>query len=127
MNQHLKDLNNEEEIVVLVNAFYAKVQKDETIGHIFSDVAHVDWEKHLPRMYQFWGSVLLGSAEYTGNPMQKHIALSQHFPLEHHHFNAWLALWNETIDDLFTGPKAENAKVRAQSIAEIMRFKVGAK
>jgi len=53
MNQHLKELNNEEDIVVLVNAFYTKVQKDETIGHIFSDVAHVDWEKHLPRMYHF--------------------------------------------------------------------------
>jgi len=35
MNQHLKELNNEEDIVVLVNAFYTKVQKDETIGHIF--------------------------------------------------------------------------------------------
>jgi hemoglobin len=78
-------------------------------------------------MHQFWCSVLLGSAEYSGNPMQKHVALSQCFSLEHHHFNAWIALWNETIDDLFTGPKAKNAKVQTQSIAEIMRFKVGAK
>ncbi|MFT4779806.1 MAG: truncated hemoglobin YjbI [Flavobacteriales bacterium] len=42
MNQHLKEFCNEEAIVGLVNAFYAKVQKDKIIGDIFSDLAKVD-------------------------------------------------------------------------------------
>lgn len=123
----LKEINAEADVIELVNAFYKKVQKNELIGPIFNEVVNDHWEEHLPKMYRFWGSILLGSGEYKGNPMRKHVSLSQAYPLQNQHFDCWLELWNETIDEHFSGPKAEEAKVRAHSIAEIMRFKVGAK
>ncbi|MDG1262954.1 MAG: group III truncated hemoglobin [Flavobacteriales bacterium] len=72
-----RDLENEEDIKLLVNTFYEKVGKDELIGYLFNDVAKVHSESHLPKMVRFWSSVLLGAAEYKGNPMQKHVELSR--------------------------------------------------
>jgi hemoglobin len=45
-------------------------------------------------------------------------------PIEEKHFSQWLALFRETIDEHFAGPKAEEAKTRASSIAQIMNFKI---
>ena len=126
-NTTQKDITTQADIIELVNAFYKKVQNNELIGPIFNEVVKDHWDEHLPKMYKFWGSVLLGSGEYNGNPMRKHVTLSQQFPLGHQHFESWLTLWNETVDEHFSGTKAEEAKVRADSIAGIMRFKVGAK
>ena len=119
-----RDIENEKDIELLVHTFYEKVGQDELIGYLFNDVAKVHWESHLPKMVRFWSSVLLGAAEYKGNPMQKHVELSQQSPFHIDHFERWLKLWRETIDQIFVGFKAEDAKVRAQSIAEIMKFKV---
>ena len=48
--------------------------------------------------------------------MPKHLQL----PVEQRHFDRWLSLFNETLDALFAGEVAENAKLRAASIARIM-------
>jgi hemoglobin len=48
--------------------------------------------------------------------MSKHIPL----PLEKIHFDRWLQLFHATLDELFEGEIAENAKKRAASIARIM-------
>ena len=121
----LKDLENIKDIEILVQAFYAKVQKDDTIGYIFNDVAAVNWDKHFPIMYSFWDSVLFGSATYKGNPMLKHIVLSRTEPLKAEHFARWIKLWTSTVDEHFEGPKAEEAKSKAASIKDLMMYKVG--
>ena len=124
MSKALTDIQNKDDIPILVDAFYKKVKNDKLIGPIFSDVAKVDWPHHLPIMYNFWEMVLFGSGPYKGDPMTKHIQLSKKTSLAKEHFSQWLKLFGETVDDLFVGEKAEEAKVRAPRMAELMQFKI---
>ena len=57
-----KDIESREDIIAFVNRFYNKVEADPVIGYIFTDIAKVNWDHHLPRMYDFWESVLFGKA-----------------------------------------------------------------
>lgn len=120
----MKELTTSEDIHFLVNSFYSKVREDVLIKHFFIEVVELDFSVHIPKIASFWGNILLGSHEYKGNPMTKHIELAQKTPLEKVHFERWLKLWNETVDEYFTGPKAEEAKERASSIASVMLYKV---
>lgn len=117
---NLKEIQSPAEIKEMVDAFYYKVNKDPLLSPVFNEFAGVDWEKHLPVMYSFWGSMLLGDFTYKGNPFLKHIPL----PIEKAHFDRWLSLFMETIEEHFTGDKAEEAKSRAASIAGIFQFKL---
>ena len=119
-----KELSDKKDIELLVNSFYEKVKQDETIGYIFNDVAKVDWTVHLPIMYNFWEMMIFGTGPYKGDPMTKHIELNKKTPLESIHFDRWKKLFIETVDDLFQGEKAEDAKGRASHIATLMQFKV---
>jgi len=74
-----------------------------------------DWQPHLDKMYAFWDSVLFGVAGFSGNPFARHAPL----PIGQEHFDQWLVLFDETIDSLFSGPVAREAKNRAQLIAKI--------
>lgn len=112
------DITDRRDVILLVNTFYDKVKSDPLIGKLFS---RVTWDTHLPVMYSFWSSMMLGEASYRGNPLQKHLPL----PLEKEHFERWLALWMETVDELFKGDRAEEIKMRAQSIAGIFQVKMG--
>ncbi|MEZ4841275.1 MAG: group III truncated hemoglobin [Flavobacteriaceae bacterium] len=51
------DITNKHDIELLVNTFYDKVKTNKIII-FFNDVAKVDWEHHLPKMYSFWASLL---------------------------------------------------------------------
>lgn len=119
-----KNIENRGDIKLLINTFYDKVRKDETIGYIFNDIAKVNWEEHLPVMYSFWSSMLLGERSYEGNVMQKHIELSDRVPFTNKEFSAWLKLFKSTVDELFSGDKAEEIKSRAGSIAGLMEIKI---
>lgn len=119
-----KDIENGNDIKLLIDLFYEKVKQDSIIGFIFNDVAKVNWEHHLPRMYSFWESILFGTAEFTGNPMEVHIKLHHMFPLQHDHFMQWKKLFLENADALFKGTKTEELKSRAISIADLMEFKI---
>ena len=119
-----RDIKNRKDIEHLINLFYDKVKKDELIGFIFNDVAKVNWEKHLPVMYDFWENVIFSTGNYTGNPMIVHLQLHQHVPLTKKHFDQWLKLFTETVDELFQGNNATLIKERALSIATIMQSKI---
>ena len=119
-----KDIENRKDIELLVDTFYKKVLKDKTIGYIFNKVAKIDWEKHLPLMYNFWETTILHKASYKGNPMKIHIDLNVKEPLKKEHFDQWLSMFNETVDELFHGEKAELAKTRALSIATVIQIKI---
>lgn len=118
------DITNRPDIELLVNTFYDKVKTNKIIGHIFNDVAKVDWEHHLPKMYSFWASLLLGEHSFSGNPMQKLIALSKLTTMSEVEFSEWLSLFIQTTDELFEGEKAEEAKTRAANIARLMLHKI---
>lgn len=112
------DIINRDGVKLLVDRFYDKVTSDQLLGPIFS---HVDWPHHLPTMYNFWSSILLGDQTYQGNPLQKHLPL----PVAAEHFDRWLFLFLQTVTENFEGEKAEEAKIRAQSIASLFQFKMG--
>lgn len=114
------DITNRKDIELLVNTFYEKIRSNSILGYIFDDVAKVDWENHLPKMYSFWASILLGEHSFSGNPMQKHIALSKITEMTNKEFSEWLHLFTVTVDELFIGEKADEAKLRAGNIARLM-------
>ncbi len=114
----MKDITSKEDVVLLVNSFYDKVKSDEKLKDIFG---HVDWPHHLPIMYNFWSSLLLGDNSYQGNPFQKHV----HLAIDAAHFTRWFALFTQTVDEHFAGDKAVEAKSRAQSIAGVWQHKLG--
>ena len=116
----LTDLETEADIIQLVDAFYARVNADALLRPIFNDVAQVDWASHLPTMYDFWSSVLLGTSRYKGRPMAKHFPL----PIKAAHFQQWLVLFRASVDALFTGPKAEEAKMKAQNIGAMFEHRM---
>jgi hemoglobin len=119
-----KDISNRADIQQLVDTFYHKVRADETIGYLFNEVAQVNWEQHLPRMYDFWENILFQTGSFKGNPMVAHVQLHQKSPLSAAHFDRWRQLFFATVDELFEGDMAELIKQRALSIATMMRIKV---
>lgn len=119
-----KDIKTRADIELLVTNFYDKVKKDDIIGYIFNDVAKVNWDKHLPAMFNFWENVLLFTGEYTGNPMVIHQHLNKIIPLTPAHFKRWESLFLQTIDELFEGDKATLARQRAVSISTVMQIKI---
>jgi len=120
------DLSSRSDVARLVNLFYDRVRADDLLGPIFDDVAHVDWVEHLPKMYDFWESVLFGRAVFKGQPLEVHRALARKAPITHREFDRWLALFSETVDQLFTGLVAEEAKMRAARIAFNMQHHIAA-
>lgn len=115
------DLSTLEDVRTLVDSFYEKVGGDELLAPVFNDFANVDWATHLPIMYRFWESMLFGAGTYEGTPFPKHMVL----PVQKEHFARWLALFVETVNAHFAGPKAEEAKGRAASIADTFAQRMG--
>lgn len=119
-----KDIESRQDIELLVNTFYGKVKEDNLIGYIFQDVAKVNWDLHLPKMYDFWETILFGQKGFKGNPMEVHFKLNMIHPLEAEHFDRWKELFNNVVNELFSGPFATLAKQKAESIAGLMLFKM---
>lgn len=109
----MHDIRNEEDITTLVHAFYAKIEDDDRLGYIFNEVADVDWDEHLPRMVDFWSKMLFHTKRYKGRPFRQHLPL----PIEQEDFGRWVGLFVETVDEHFSGPKANYAKEMAENIA----------
>ena len=71
------DILGRPDIERLVNAFYIKVRADEPLGHVFDGVAKVNWETHLPKLYDFWDTVLFRAGTFRGNPIAAHMKLDR--------------------------------------------------
>ena len=123
----MRDIETRGDIDELVADFYGKALADPVIGYIFTDVAGVDLEAHLPVIADFWEMLLFRTVnfqeKYGRSPMQTHGALSGKEELKGEHFARWLRLFGETVDAKFAGPNARLVKARALSIAETMRAK----
>ena len=120
----MKKLETRADIELLVNRFYEKVADDEKIGFFFNDVAKVSWDKHLPKMYSFWETLLFGQISYKGNPMAMHFPINEKVAIEKHHFELWIKLWTETVEENFAGEMAETAIYKATNIANLMSHKM---
>ncbi|WP_447640578.1 MULTISPECIES: group III truncated hemoglobin [Chitinophagaceae] len=115
-----KQILSLEDIKNLVGTFYGKVREDTLIGPIFDDRIQNRWPEHLEKMYRFWQTVLLEAHTYFGSPFPPHASL----PVAWEHFERWLQLFSATVDELFTGEKANEAKWRANKMAEMFNYKI---
>lgn len=116
-----KDIESPADVKILVDSFYLLVQQDTLIGPIFNEIIQDRWPIHLKKMYQFWETILLDLHSYSGRPFPPHAQL----PISETHFNRWLQLFNQTLDQLFVGPKTEQARFRADKMAELFQIKLG--
>lgn len=111
------DIQTAADISLLVRQFYLKVRSDEFLSLVFNQVIHTaEWEPHLQKMCDFWETILLHNRRYTGDPLIKHLPLAV-TPV---HFQRWLMLFETTLDSLFAGPVAAEAKQRAGTIAKLI-------
>lgn len=114
-----KDITTMDDVKLLVNSFYDKIQIDGMLGGIFH--GHIkDWPTHLEKMYRFWQTLLLDEITYMSNSFEPH----KNFPIDQKHFDRWMELWKATIDEHFEGEKAEEAKMRAERIAMVFLSKI---
>lgn len=118
------DIEGRAEIVTLVDAFYTKVRKDDLLGPIFDEVAKVDWSEHLPKLYNFWQTILFGDGGYRGNPMMAHFKLVVETPMDWPRFERWLALFHETVDEHFAGRRATQIKKAAADMAAVIHGRI---
>jgi len=114
------DIRNLDDVKNLVDTFYDRVRKDEVLAPIFNGVIQDRWPQHLNIMYTFWQTVLLGEHTYFGSPFVPHANL----PIGHEHFQIWLKLFNGTVDELFVGKIADEAKWRADKMALMFETKI---
>jgi len=123
----MHDIETRKDIEELMTNFYHKALGDKLIGYIFTDVAKINLEHHLPIIADFWEMLLFGTVsfqmKYGRSPMEVHGALSKKTELRAEHFGRWVKLFCETVDERFAGETANLAKMRAVSIAETMRLK----
>jgi hemoglobin len=119
-----KELQDEDDIRLLVRHFYDRVLKDPVLSPFFSHALENKWEKHLQVMDAFWSNVIFYTGNYTGNPLVTHRMMHQFKPLDKEKFDRWISLFNQTVDELYTGEKALLAKQRAGSIAAMMQLKI---
>ena len=120
MAEEKKDILRLEDIKLLVDTFYNKVREDNLIGPIFNERIQNRWPEHLSKMYTFWQTVLLGEHTYYGSPFPPHAQL----PVDQIHFKRWLALFAETLNELFSGEVANEAIWRANKMAVMFQYKI---
>ncbi len=114
------DIRTLEDIKLMVDTFYGRVQEDDRIGPIFNSKLDGRWPVHLEKMYTFWQTILLDEYTYQGRPFPPHAQL----PIEAEHFERWLQLFDNTVNDLFEGAVAEEAKSRGRKMAALFQVKL---
>lgn len=118
------DILSREDIKMVIDNFYAQIKQDKLIGYIFNEIAQVNWETHLPIMYDFWESTVLGTVEFKRNVMLPHILLNEKIALKPEFFDRWMQLFTQTINAFYAGENAEAMKSRAKNISAVMQHKL---
>lgn len=124
-----KDINTREDVFLLVTTFYNKVREEPTLGPFFN-TAIENWEVHIDHLTTFWESTLFITRplenRYKGNPITIHnqVDKENRNSITELHFGIWLNLWVQTIDELYKGEYAENAKRRARKMGSFLYLKL---
>ncbi len=112
------------EIGTMVDVFYGRVLKDPVLGPLFARIGPDDWQPHLATMRDFWSSILLASGRYKGAPMAAHIPMSH---LKSSDFERWLALFRETVEELFEAAVSSAIMGKAENIAKSLHFGIASR
>lgn len=113
------DIRDRSDVTQLVQWFYQAAIPDELLGPVFERV-NVNWDTHIPLLVEFWSKQVLGDGDYKNNVISAHMNFYDKAPITSVHVERWLTLFNETVDELFVGPKAEHAKGRAMVIGGVL-------
>jgi hemoglobin len=125
--REFRDIQTRDDCERLVRAFYGRALEDPIIGWIFTDVARLDLEEHVPVLTAFWETLLLGAQTYVGRgAFAPHADLHARVGLQAGHFERWLGLWYATVDELYAGPTAELAKAHAFRLSSAFRHRLQA-
>ncbi len=122
-----KEIMHRADVFLLVKSFYEKIKKDDVLGVIFLRmIPENEWNDHLEKLTDFWETNLFFVRKYKGNPIQVHKNVDTNFKhtISQEHFGRWLQLWFTTIDELFYGEKANQAKERARNIGSMLFLKI---
>lgn len=120
MTTTYSDLTDRGDVRELLSRFYARVLVDELLAEPFTEVRAKGLDAHLPGMCDFWETMLFRAGLYQGSALHAHRAVHRNHPLTHRHFVRWLWLWRDTVDAMYHGPVAEQAKLLAGRIAWAM-------
>lgn len=101
----------------MVEQFYARIRQDEELGPIFAKRID-DWPTHLGRMVQFWRAVLRSEPTFRpsprGGPPVLHRQIEE---LRAEHFQRWLGLFGEVVDEVYVPSARPYVKTAAARIA----------
>jgi hemoglobin len=103
----------------MVHTFYDGVRHDEVLGPVFDKALSHGWDAHLPRMVEFWSTVLLGTHTFQSNVYGKHMALQG---IEKDHFVRWLNLFGNTVGRIYAREQADEILLIAQRIANSLQL-----
>jgi len=112
------DVQDRVDITNIVTRFYDAMLQDSIIGFIFTDVAKIDLEEHLPIIIDFWEDSLFRTRHYEGNTLRKHLDISAKMALTPGHFTRWLYLFNQAVEKDHAGPNVDRMKYRAEMVAK---------
>ena len=120
----MRDLAHRADVDALLRRFYGRVLVDDVLAEPFTDVRVAGLDSHIPKMCDFWETVLFRAGHYRGSALHAHRHVHHRTPLSARHFVCWLTTWNNTIDEMHRGPIAEHAKVQAARIAWAMHHRL---
>ncbi len=119
-----EDIASRKDIEQIIIRFYELSFLDERLGKIFKEISPLHLETHIPLVTDFWEGILLDGDKYRGNVTEKHFNVNKLTTLTKTEFDNWYSYWEKAVNELFEGEKAEMAKFRARSIADIMSYKM---
>lgn len=99
--------------------FYATIARDVLLAPYFESL---DMTTHIPRIADFWSTLLFHSGRYTGNAFRPHLEMPG---LRGEHFERWLATLEATLDTSYAGPTVERMKSYAHRVGYSMQLRLG--
>ncbi|WP_010180608.1 group III truncated hemoglobin [Aquimarina agarilytica] len=120
----MTDIQNRTDLELIFNSFYKKAIADASIGYFFTEIIPIDLETHLPIILDFWEYNLFHKGTYSKNLLEIHKNIHVKSPMQYAHFDQWIHLLNETVDNHFSGLISNKLKTNALSIATVMKTKV---
>ncbi len=120
----MKDIENQDDLYILLDAFYKKLLSDPKISYIFTDVVRIKIEEHLPILVTFWSQSIFNTGGYSNNLTQIHLDIDKKEHLTPALFEIWLNHFYNTIDESFIGSNSEKIKTQALNIATVLKIKI---
>ena len=92
-----------------------------TVKHLQIKLIDRDTNKYLEN-----SDNLFLKTKYLGDPLKAHVKVDEEHgnAITELHFGTWINLWFQTIDELFIGDYAENAKHRARKMGTFLYLKI---